>query len=76
MYQNPEVHMTPPTTKFTKSQKPRANVLIGLKTSEAAGFDCRACGFETCAGMLNWQRAEAEFKGPNCMFKYADLESL
>jgi len=39
MCQNPEVHMTPPTTEFTKSQKPRANDLIGLKTSEAAGFD-------------------------------------
>jgi uncharacterized ferredoxin-like protein len=48
-------------------------VLIGVKTSGASGFDCRACGFETCAEMLNRQKVEAEFKGPHCMFKYADL---
>lgn len=50
-----------------------AAVLIGVKTSGAAGFDCRACGFKTCAEMLNRQKVEAEFKGPNCMFKYIDL---
>jgi uncharacterized ferredoxin-like protein len=50
-----------------------AAVLIGVKSSGAAGFDCRACGFETCTEMLNWQKVEAEFKGPHCMFKYADL---
>jgi uncharacterized ferredoxin-like protein len=48
-------------------------ILIGIKTSGAAGLDCRACGFETCAEMLNRQKVEAEFKGPNCMFKHADL---
>jgi uncharacterized ferredoxin-like protein len=50
-----------------------ATVLIGVKTSGAAGLDCGACGFETCAEMLKQQKVEAEFKGPNCMFKYADL---
>jgi uncharacterized ferredoxin-like protein len=50
-----------------------AVILIGVKTTGAAGFDCRACGFETCAEMLNQQKVEAEFKGPHCMFKYADL---
>jgi uncharacterized ferredoxin-like protein len=50
-----------------------AAILIGVKTSGAAGFDCRACGFESCAEMLNRQKVEAEFKGPHCMFKYADL---
>jgi uncharacterized ferredoxin-like protein len=54
-------------------RKAGAAVLIGVKTSGAAGFNCRACGFETCTEMLNRQKAEAEFKGPNCMFKYADL---
>jgi len=54
-------------------RKAGAAVLIGVKASGAAGFDCRACGFETCAEMLNRQKVEAEFKGPNCMFKYADL---
>ena len=50
-----------------------AALLIGVKASGAAGFDCKACGFETCAEMLNRQKVEAEFKGPNCMFKYVDL---
>jgi uncharacterized ferredoxin-like protein len=54
-------------------RKAGAAVLIGVKTSGAAGFDCRACGFESCSEMLNRQKAEAEFKGPNCMFKYVDL---
>ncbi len=50
-----------------------AAVLIGVKTSGAAGLNCGACGFETCAEMLNRQRVEVDFRGPNCMFKYADL---
>lgn len=54
-------------------RKAGAAVLIGVKASGAAGFDCKACGFETCAEMLNRQKVEAEFKGPNCMFKYVDL---
>lgn len=54
-------------------RKAGAVVLIGVKTTGAAGFDCRACGFETCADMLNQHKVEAEFKGPHCMFKYADL---
>ncbi len=49
-------------------------ILIGVKTSRAAGLNCLACGFETCVEMLNRQKVEAEFKGPNCMFKHADLE--
>lgn len=48
-------------------------ILIGVKATGAAGFDCRTCGFETCAEMLNRQKVEAEFKGPHCVFKYADL---
>lgn len=50
-----------------------AAVLIGVKTSGAAGLNCGACGFKTCAEMLEQQKAEVEFRGPNCMFKYADL---
>ena len=47
-----------------------------LADEKGTGFDflkSRACGFETCAEMLNRQKVEAEFKGPNCMFKHADL---
>jgi len=50
-----------------------AAVLIGVKTSGAAGLDCGACGFKTCAEMLDRQKVEVEFRGPNCMFKYVDL---
>ena len=51
----------------------RVSILIGIKTSGAAGLYCRACEFERCVEMLNRQKVEAEFKGPNCMFKHADL---
>jgi uncharacterized ferredoxin-like protein len=50
-----------------------AAVLIGVKSSGAAGLDCGACGFKTCAEMLNQQKVEVEFIGPQCMFKYVDL---
>ena len=50
-----------------------AAVLIGVKTSGAAGLDCGACGFETCSEMLNQQKVEVDFRGPNCMLKYVDL---
>ena len=51
----------------------RVSILIGIKTSGAAGLYCRACEFERCVEMLNRQKVEAECKGPNCMFKHADL---
>jgi uncharacterized ferredoxin-like protein len=50
-----------------------AAVLIGVKASGVAGLNCGACGFKTCKEMLNQQKVEADFKGPNCMLKYADL---
>ena len=50
-----------------------AAVLIGVKTTGAAGLDCGACGSETCAEMLNRQKIEGDFRGPNCMLKYVDL---
>lgn len=50
-----------------------AAVLIGVKASGAAGLNCGACGFATCKEMLNAKKVETEFKGPNCMLKYADL---
>ncbi len=40
-------------------------ILLGIKTSSAAILDCLACGFETYVEMLNRQKVEAEFKGPN-----------
>ncbi|MCQ6962018.1 ferredoxin domain-containing protein [Methanolobus chelungpuianus] len=50
-----------------------AVVLIGLKSSGAAGLDCGACGFETCKGMLEAKKVKKEFTGPHCMIKYLDL---
>ncbi|MCQ1534945.1 hypothetical protein FTO70_04425 [Methanosarcina sp. KYL-1] len=50
-----------------------AAVLIGVKASGAAGLNCGACGFATCKEMLAQQKIEEEFRGPNCMLKYADL---
>ena len=50
-----------------------AAVLIGVKASGVAGLNCGAFGFKTCAEMLDQQKVEADFKGPNCMLKYADL---
>lgn len=50
-----------------------AAVLIGVKASGAAGLNCGACGYETCAEMLNRQKVEVDFRGPNCMLKYVDL---
>lgn len=50
-----------------------AAILIGVKASGAAGLNCGACGFSTCKEMLAQQKVEEEFRGPNCMFKYADL---
>jgi uncharacterized ferredoxin-like protein len=50
-----------------------AAVLIGLKASGAAGLDCGACGFKTCAEMLSQQKVEVDFSGPNCTIKAVDL---
>lgn len=57
----------------TNLRNTEAAVLIGVKTSVAAGLNCGACGFETCADMLNQQKVEGDFRGPNCMLKYVDL---
>lgn len=50
-----------------------AIVLIGLKASRAAGLDCGACGFDTCKEMLEQEKVQKEFFGPQCMIKYVDL---
>ena len=50
-----------------------ATVLIGVKAGSAAGLNCGACGFATCKEMLGARKIEGDFKGPNCMLKYADL---
>lgn len=49
-----------------------ALLLFGLKPHSSSGFDCRACGFETCQEFDNI-KTEGEFKGPNCAFRLLDL---
>jgi uncharacterized ferredoxin-like protein len=50
-----------------------AIILIGLKASGVAGLDCGACGFDTCKKMLEKEKVQKEFFGPQCMIKYVDL---
>jgi len=47
--------------------------LIGLKASGVSGLDCGACGFGTCKEMLEHDKVQKEFLGPQCMIKYLDL---
>jgi uncharacterized ferredoxin-like protein len=50
-----------------------AIVLIGLKSSGVSSLDCGACGFGTCKEMLEHEKVQKEFIGPQCMIKYLDL---
>ncbi|MCQ1536065.1 hypothetical protein FTO70_10310 [Methanosarcina sp. KYL-1] len=50
-----------------------AIVLIGLKSTGVSSLDCGACGFETCKAMLEHEKVQKEFLGPQCMIKYLDL---
>lgn len=48
-------------------------VLIGLKSSGVSSLDCGACGFETCKEMIEHEKVQKEFFGPQCAIKYLDL---
>ena len=48
-------------------------VIIGLKVSGVSSLNCGACGFETCAEMMEQEKVKVEFTGPHCMIKYMDL---
>ena len=50
-----------------------AIVIIGLKASGASNLNCGACGFATCKEMLEHEKVQKEFLGPQCMIKYLDL---
>ena len=50
-----------------------AIVLIGLKASGVSNLDCGACGFGTCKEMLEHEKVQKEFLGPQCMIKHLDL---
>ncbi|MFP4654845.1 MAG: ferredoxin domain-containing protein [Methanohalobium sp.] len=52
-------------------------ILIGLKSSKALNLDCGACGFDTCADMLQYIQegtsGTSDFTGPRCSIKFVDL---
>ena len=48
-------------------------ILIGLKSSSTTNLNCSACGFTTCAEMLDQSIVESDFKGPSCAFKLMDF---
>lgn len=50
-----------------------AVVLIGLRQAPAAGLDCGACGFETCAKMSAAPPAKRDFQGPQCAVRVLDM---
>jgi uncharacterized ferredoxin-like protein len=54
-----------------------ACLIIGSLLNDAVGLDCGACGYATCAEMLEAQKkgapASAPFRGPNCAVRMADL---
>lgn len=51
-----------------------AVVLIGVRGNKSFGFDCGACGYESCKEFDEAQkRAGEDFIGPACLFKTLDL---
>ncbi|MDH5689955.1 MAG: DUF2148 domain-containing protein, partial [Candidatus Bathyarchaeota archaeon] len=51
-----------------------AVVLIGVRGNEIFGFDCGACGYESCKEFKEAQKRPGEdFIGPTCLFKALDL---
>lgn len=53
-----------------------ALVLIGLKKFQAAGYDCGACGFPTCAEFQKHRQPtekEMGYTGPHCVMRMMDI---
>lgn len=51
-----------------------AVILIGVRGSRSAGFNCGSCGFETCKVFDEQEkRRGGDFVGPTCVFKELDL---
>lgn len=47
-----------PSKEILQTSETPDVILIGVKASGAAGLNCGACGFETCAEMLDRQKVE------------------
>ena len=52
-----------------------ACLLLGMRREPTAGLNCGACGFSTCAEMLEVDpgKNRTAFRGPNCAVRMADL---
>ena len=54
-----------------------ATVLIGVHGTKTLGLNCGSCGFAGCDAMTKAgvvaKSNKTDFKGPNCVFKVADL---
>lgn len=53
-----------------------AVVLVGLRESVAAGYDCGACGYPTCKEFLRNRKVEAKemgYGGPHCVMRIIDI---
>jgi uncharacterized ferredoxin-like protein len=54
----------------------QALVLVGLGKSAAAGYDCGACGFETCAAFTKGRTMADKamgYDGPHCVMRMMDI---
>ena len=54
----------------------QALVLIGLGKSAVAGYDCGACGFETCAAFAKARTVTDKamgYTGPHCVMRMMDI---
>jgi uncharacterized ferredoxin-like protein len=49
-----------------------ALVLVGVRGHAGLGLNCAACGFETCAEMMQGA-VHTDFAGPNCMIRLLDM---
>jgi uncharacterized ferredoxin-like protein len=49
-----------------------ALLLVGVKSHSSCGFECSACGFESC-GDFDSTETQGKFKGPNCPFRVLDM---
>jgi uncharacterized ferredoxin-like protein len=53
-----------------------ALLLVGLRQSLGAGYDCGACGFPTCGDFIrnrNLAEKEMGYSGPHCVMRMMDI---
>jgi uncharacterized ferredoxin-like protein len=50
-----------------------AMLVIGVKSSKAAGLNCGACGYLQCSEMEKQKKVIQDYDGPCCVIKQIDL---